>query len=210
LRQKGESTLGGHKTWFDFDVLRLNSDGKGLYLGEFKENDKIIVIHNDGKYVLYSYDLSNHFENNIALIEKFDEKKLYTAVYFDGEQKYYYLKRFTFEDPSKEGFLVPEHPESKILKISTEKYCRFEVKFNQKKTKKENEIIDAEEFISVKSHKAKGKRITTFPVSEIIELEPLVKEIENDENNISIDDITNENPEFFPAGTEIQMKLDLL
>lgn len=190
LKEKGLSTLGGRKIWFDEDVLRLNADGRGKYLGEFSGDDKILVIDKDGSYQLYSYDLENHFEKDFLSIEKFNERKTASAVYFDAEQNFYYLKRFQIEaNGNKSSRFIGEHPENKLIHLTWESHPRFEIEFEAGKIPRENEIIDADEFIGVKSYKAKGKRMTTFAIKEIREIEPLIREEEPVEEIELIDDI---------------------
>ena len=176
LKEKGLSTLGGRKIWFDEDVLRLNADGRGRYLGEFSGDDKILVVDKNGCYQLYSYDLENHFEKDFLTFEKFDENKTASAVYFDAEQNFYYLKRFQVEiNGNKSCRFIGEHPDNKLVSLTWELWPRYEIEYEGER---ENEIIDVPEFIAVKSYKAKGKRLTTFAIKEIRELEPLVREEE--------------------------------
>ncbi len=187
LKEKGISTLGGRKIWFDEDVLRLNADGRGLYLGEFTGDDKILVVDKDGFFHLFSYDLENHFEKNMISIFKFDPNKIATVLYFDAEQNFYYLKRFNIEpNAGKQCRFIGDFPENKLSAISWEKYPQFAVEFGGAHEGREKEIIDVAEFIAVKSFKAKGKRISTFEVKNIKEVEPLIAEEEADEE-IEID-----------------------
>ena len=194
LKEKGVSTLGGRKIWFDPDVLRLNADSRGVFLGEFSGEDEILVIYKSGEFQLYNYDLSNHFGDNILTIEKFDQQKILSAVYFDAEQQFYYVKRFEIDEP--EGKLVRfigEHPDNKLVSITWVHYPRLEITFGGKNEERENEIIEVAEFIGVKSWKAKGKRLSTYEVKDITELEPVIKDEddrpESDEINQDIDDI---------------------
>ncbi len=174
LKQKGGSTLGGRKVWFDSDVLRLNYDGRGNYLGEFQSDESILVITKTGQYYLTNFDLSNHYEDNILRIEKFDQDKIWTVALFDAEQQNYpYLKRFNLEVSSKTQSFLGDNSNSKLINISDVYYPRYEVVFGGGDSFRENLIIDADEFISVKSFKAKGKRITTFNVETIREIEPV-------------------------------------
>lgn len=175
LKEKGLSTLGGRKIWFDDAVFRLNVDGRGLYLGEFGGDDKIMVITKNGFFRTTGFDLSNHYEDNILVIEKFRPEKVYSAVYWDPEQKFYYVKRFMVEDSEKPQCFIHEHPESKLLSLTEVEYPRFEIKFGGKHKARKNEIIEVAEFIGVKSYKAKGKRLTSFMVDNIQEIEPVVK-----------------------------------
>ncbi|MCE4566294.1 DNA gyrase/topoisomerase IV subunit A [Maribellus sp. CM-23] len=194
LKEKGVSTLGGRKIWFDPDVLRLNADSRGVFLGEFSGEDEILVIYKNGEFQLYNYDLSNHFGDNILTIEKFDKRKVLSAVYFDAEQQFYYVKRFEIDEP--EGKLVRfigEHPDNKLVSITWVHYPRLEITFGGKNEERENEIIEVAEFIGVKSWKAKGKRLSTYEVKDITELEPVIKDEDDrpepDEINQDIDDI---------------------
>ncbi len=175
LKEKGLSTLGGRKIWFDDSVFRLNVDGRGVFLGEFVGDDKILVITKNGFFRISGFDLSNHFEENILIIEKFRTGKVYSAIYWDAEQKFYYLKRFTIEESEKPQCFINEDPESKLISISEVEYPRFELSFGGKHKDRENEIIEVAEFIGVKSFKAKGKRLSNYMVENIQEIEPVVK-----------------------------------
>ncbi|VAW16140.1 Topoisomerase IV subunit A [hydrothermal vent metagenome] len=180
LKEKGVSTLGGRKIWFDPDVLRLNAEGRGKYLGEFMGEDMILVISKNGEYQLYNYDLSNHFEGNILTIEKYDPGKVLSVVYFDAGQNYYYLKRFEFEKiQNKMIRFIGDNPDNKLVSVTWVRYPRLEIEFGGKNNERENEIIEVAEFISVKSWKAKGKRLTNYEVENIKELEPVVKDEHN-------------------------------
>ena len=215
LKEEGISTLGGRKIWFDQEVLRLNPDGRGEFLGEFKANDKILVIYENGVFNIKTYELSNHFDLGILKIEKFEINKIWTAVFYEAEQKFNYLKRFKFEDVE-EATIIGEHKDSKLLLISDFTKPQFEIEFGGKNKDRENEIIDAEEFISEKSYKARGKRLTTYLVKKIIELEPKIEqEIEDatktDKNQSDTKD-KNEDLEFEVIKTDDkgnQTKLDL-
>lgn len=172
LKQRGSSTLGGLRVWFDRDVLRLNYDGRGEELGEFQSEDQILVILQNGEFYTTNFDLSNHYEDNILIIEKFDSGKVWTAALYDADQKYPYLKRFQLEAGSRKQNFLGENPKSRLLLLTDEAYPRIEVIFGGKDNFREALILDAEEFIAVKGFKARGKRITTFEVETINELEP--------------------------------------
>jgi topoisomerase IV subunit A len=175
LKEKGLSTLGGRKIWFDDAVLRLNVDSRGKYLGEFTGDDKILVITRNGYFRHATFDLSNHFEENILHIEKFRAGKVYSVVYWDAEQKFYYLKRFVLEESEKLQCFINEDSESKLISITEVEYPRLEIEFGGKHKTRENEIIEVAEFIGVKSFKAKGKRLTSYMVENIHEIEPVIK-----------------------------------
>lgn len=173
LKQKGSSTLGGRMVWFDRDVLRLNYDGRGEELGEFCSEDQILVVLRNGDYYMTSFDLSNHYEDNILVIEKFNTNKVWTAALFDADQGYPYLKRFQMEVGNKKQNFLGENSESRLLLLTDETYPRIEVVFGGHDSFREPLVIDAEEFIAVKGFKARGKRITTFEINTINELEPI-------------------------------------
>jgi topoisomerase IV subunit A len=175
LKEKGLSTLGGRKIWFDDAVFRLNVDARGTYLGEYSADDKILVITKNGYFRMAGFDLSNHFEDNILIIEKYKPGKVYSAIYWDAEQKFYYVKRFTIEESEKPQCFINEDPESKLISLTEVEYPRFEIAFGGKHKDRENEIIEVAEFIGIKSYKAKGKRMTSYMVSNIHEIEPVIK-----------------------------------
>lgn len=173
LKQKGGSTLGGRKVWFDRDVLRLNYDGRGEYLGEFQSNDSILVVLNNGDFYTTNFDLSNHYENNVSIVEKFNPNKIWTAVLNDADQQGYpYIKRFCFEATNRKQNYQGENKDTRLIMLTDEYYPRLEVVFGGHDSFRETLVIDAEEFIAVKGFKARGKRITTFTVETINELEP--------------------------------------
>ena len=173
LKTKGGSTLGGRQVWFDRDVLRLNYDNRGEYLGEYLSEDSILVVSGKGTFYTSNFDLSNHYDKDILVIEKFDSNKVWTVALWDAEQKFYYLKRFQLEASSKPQNFLGENPESRLLLMSDVDFPRFEVIMGGNDAYRETLIVDAEEFIGVKSYKAKGKRLTTFEVGTINEIEPL-------------------------------------
>ncbi|MDR3219232.1 MAG: DNA gyrase/topoisomerase IV subunit A [Dysgonamonadaceae bacterium] len=173
LKQKGGSTLGGRQVWFDPDVLRVNYDGRGNYLGEFFAEDLILIVQENGAFYTTNFDSSNHYQGQIKIIEKFAVDKIWSAALYDEDQQGYpYIKRFLFEVSNKKQSFLGENPDSRLVLLSDTVYPRFEVTFGGNDSFRESLIIDVEEFISVKSLKAKGKRITTFEVSEIKEIEP--------------------------------------
>lgn len=177
LKEKGGSTLGGRQVWFDRDILRLNYDGRGEYLGEFHGNDQILVIMKNGDFCTTSFDATNHYEADIMIIEKYDSGKTWTAALNDADQGYPYLKRFKLEPTQRKQNFLGENPKSSLILLTDESFPRFEVVFGGNDAFRDPLIIDAEEFIGVKSFKAKGKRISTYTVETINELEPLRKEI---------------------------------
>ena len=173
LKQRGGSTLGGRKVWFDHDVLRLNYDGRGQYLGEFQSGESILVVHKNGEFYTTDFDLNNHYDADIQIIEKFDAEKVWTAVLYDADQQNYpFLKRFTFEQTAKRLNYLGENKHNQLILLSGEVYPRLQVVFGGHDSFREALIIEASDFVGVKSFKAKGKRLTTFTVDRIEELEP--------------------------------------
>ena len=173
LKQKGSSTLGGRMVWFDRDILRLNYDGRGEELGEFQSEDMILVILQNGDFYTTNFDLSNHYETNILIIEKYNANKIWTAVLYDADQKYFYLKRFQLDAGNKKQNFLGENPKSRLMILTDERFPRMEVVFGGHDAFREPLVIDAEEFIGVKGFKAKGKRLSTFDIETINELEPV-------------------------------------
>ena len=173
LKQRGASTLGGRKVWFDRDVLRLNYDGRGECLGEFQTDDRILVVLNNGDYYTTNFDLSNHYEADIRIIEKYDPQKVWTAVLYDADQQNYpYIKRFCFEPFIRKQNYLGENKHNKLLLLTDEVYPRLEVVFGGHDNFRESLVVDVDEFIAVKGYKAKGKRLTNYTIDTINELEP--------------------------------------
>ena len=173
MKEEGISTLGGRKIWFDEDVLRLNADGRGRYLGEFSGDDKLLVFTRSGAFRVCSYNLENHFEDDLFLIEKYKPGKIFSAVYFDADQKYHYVKRFSVEVIEKLTGFIGENPESRLISLSVVEYPRLEIKFGGKNKDRKTEIIEVAEFIGIKSYRAKGKRLTSYQVEKISEVESI-------------------------------------
>jgi topoisomerase-4 subunit A len=188
LKDEGVSTLGGRKIWFEEEVLRLNDDGRGKYLGEFHSDDKILVVTKSGKYRLTSYDLMNHFEEDVLFVEKFRPDKIFSAVYYDADLEYYYVKRFTIEPTDKLTSFIGDNEASRLIKITEVEYPRLEVSFGGKHKNRDSEIIEIADFIGVKSYKARGKRLSNYEVKVVKELEPLIKEDEVKPKQSSVDE----------------------
>ena len=177
LKEKGFSTLGGRKIWFDKDVLRLNSDGRGEFLGEFQGEDQILVIYKNGEYQLYNFDLSNHFEKDILSIQKYVMGRILSVVYFDAASNYYYVKRFIVEgSEGKRICFIVDSEKNKLISLTWHSYPRFEIKFGGNTSYRENEIVEVSDFIGIKSFKAKGKRLSTYDVDKIKELKPVIED----------------------------------
>lgn len=183
LKEKGGSTLGGREVWFDYDILRINYDGRGAYLGEFSGNDQILVVLKTGEYYMTSFDASNHYEDDMLRIEKFRPGHVWTAVLNDADQGYPYIKRFAFEPTVKRTRFIGENDKSSLILLSDALGCRVEVTFGGDDAFRGSLIVEASEFIGVKSHKAKGKRLSNYVVDSIVEIEPLAV----DEDNVEVD-----------------------
>ena len=175
LKSHGVSTLGGRQVWFDRDVLRLDFDGHGDYLGEFQTDDRILVILQNGDFYVTNFDPTNHYESDILVIEKFVPEKVWTAVLFDASQKgYLYLKRFPLDTASaRKNNLLGDDPKSRLVVLTDTVYPRFRVVFGEPDASREPLEMEGEEFVEVKSYKARGRRVTQFNVQEVTELEPL-------------------------------------
>jgi len=179
LKDEGISTLGAMDIWFDDTVLRLNSDKRGKYLGAFKGDEKILTVYSAGMYRVMNFDLSNHFEENPLLIQKLLPSVVLTAVYFDAGQGYHYIKRFEPEANGKVCEFIGDDQGNKLVLITSETYPRLLVTYPEsERRQKTEEAIDVADFISVKSYRAKGKRLANTKIKSVQWLEPLVKEEE--------------------------------
>lgn len=174
LKEKGISTLLPRKVWFDDTVQRLNVDARGELLGEFRPNDKILVIHQSGKLKVITPELSTHFDEDMVVLEKWIPKKPISAIYYDGEKERYYIKRFLVETENKEEIFITEHPNSQLEIVATDYRPVAELIFTKVKgVQKENMTVDIESFIAVKGFKALGNQLTTDKLKQINLLEPL-------------------------------------
>lgn len=175
LKEEGVSTLAPREIWFDTGTKRLNADGIGILLGSFKGDDKILTINKKGEAKLVSFDLSNRFDEDLEIIEKWKPAKPISCVYFDAEKERYFVKRFVLEDTfSPQIFYTLEDGKSSIKVISTDYLPVIELIFPKVKgVEKEPEVINLEEFITVKGIKAQGNQLTTFKLKQINILEPL-------------------------------------
>ncbi len=197
LRAKGISTIGGKSIWFDTDVQRLNEDGRGMLLGEFSGNDKIIAVFKNGTYYTTSYDLSNRYQGDLLLIEKYDENKVYAALYYDGEN--FYIKRFSFppSDNSPASFIA-DNRGAYLADFSADKHPQFMVTFTGRQEHREPEKFDAEEFIAKKGITAKGNRCHRYDILKVEFIEPLHKPEEDEEEGAKPGEIISLGPEDIP------------
>lgn len=174
LAEKGVSTLGARMIWYDDTVQRLNTESRGQYLGEFSADDKILTIMQSGNYKLHNFDLENHFEEDMILIEKLKVDKPITAIYLDGEKKEYFVKRFLVEPSDKKVLFISEFEGSQLECVSTDLLPVCEIKFYKNKGKDiANESINLSEFIAVKGLKAKGNRLSQYKIKEINLSDPI-------------------------------------
>ena len=171
LKQKGHSTLGGRKVWFDADVLRVNYDEQGTYLGEFDDDDRILVITTEGNYYLNNFDPTAHFDNNILRIEKWQPDKVWSLAMWNDELHFYYGKRFTLSDAlAKPQSLLGEAPGHKIIILSDREEAAFQLQFTDANRPAQDVIMA--DFIDVKSAKARGKRLSNYDIANIIDITP--------------------------------------
>ena len=173
LKSQGHSTLGGRKVWFDPDVRRLNYDEHGELLGEFFDDDQILVVLGNGDFYLTNFDVNNHYEEDILRIEKYVADKVWTCVLFDADnQGYPYLKRFLMEATKRKQSFLGDNAASRLVLLTDQVYPLVRVTYGGADAYRGSEDIDAEQFVGVKGFKAKGKRLSTWQTESIEELEP--------------------------------------
>ena len=197
LKSHGHSTLGGRKVWFDPDVNRLNYDEHGRYLGEFSEDDSILVVLQNGEFYMSNFDVNNHYEDNILRIEKFDTEKIWTAVVRDADQSNIpYIKRFVFESSKRKQSYIGDNPKNELLLLTDTKSPRLLLTFGGHDAYRAPLEVNVNEFALVKGFKARGKRLTTMELEKLEELEPL-EEPEDETDNVvtpETEDAENEQP----------------
>ena len=198
LKSKGVSTIGGKDIWYDADIQKLNDEQRGQYLGEFGPEDKVLAIFKDGTFYTTSFDVSNRYQGEVIKIEKFDPNKTYTALYYDGTAKAFYVKRFSFvlSDNTPLSFIAPG-AKSYLVALSEDKHPQFQVIFGGKYEHRDLENIDAEEYIAKKGYAAKGKKCHQYDLKEVKFIEPLHKpedDIEDEPLDI-IDDVESDEPQ---------------
>ena len=205
LKEEGVSTLAPRQIWFDTDTKRLNADGLGILLGSFKGEDKILTINKKGEAKLVSFELSNRFDEELEIIEKWKPTKPISCVYYDAEKDRYFVKRFLLEDTfSPQAFYTLEDDKSSIKVVSTDYLPVIELIFPKiKGLEKDPEVINVEEFITVKGIKAQGNQLTTYKLKQINVLAPLPfdepdeieEEVEDDTQPTLFDTIDEDNNE---------------
>ena len=173
LKSQGHSTLGGRKVWYDPDVKRLNYDEHGQLLGEFYDDDQILVILSNSDYYTTNFDANNHYEDNILRIEKYNADKVWSAVLYDADNAGYpYVKRFLLDATKRKQNFLGENPSSQLILLTDVPYPRIQVTYGGADEYRGSEEIDVEQFVGVKGYKAKGKRLTTWQLESVVELEP--------------------------------------
>ena len=180
LKERCASTLGGQNIWYDEDVRRLNTDGRGMLLGEFKGEDKIVVWTAKNQYYITGFDVQQHFPDDTIRVERYIASRVYSVCYYDGEQNYYYMKRFQLEEGDKTQFFLEEGAPMRFEAMTYRKGAQLEVTFGGQHEQRPTEMVDVDEFIAIKSHRAKGKRITTYEVATLRFIEPEEPEIEEE------------------------------
>ena len=210
LKSQGHSTLGGRKVWFDPDVKRINYEEHGRFLGEFFDEDRILVILDNNDFYITNFDANNHYPDNIVRIEKWQPDKVWTAVLFDADnQGYPYIKRFTMDAMTKPQNFVGENANSRLVILTDVPFPRIKVTYGGHDAARSPEEIDAEQFIGQKGFKAKGKRISTWQIGTIEELEPVrfpEPEVQDDEEEVE-EELENLDPD---AGKSQQQVIDEL
>lgn len=193
LKEKGTSTLGGQNIWYDEDVRRLNTDGRGILLGEFKGDDKIVVWTKKNQYYITGFDLQQHFPDDTIRVERYRKDAIYALCYYDGEQKYYYMKRFPLEASEKTQWFLEEGAPMSFVAICDKAGAKLSIEFGGQHSQRPMEIIDVDEFIAVKSHRAKGKRLTTYDVARLTFIEPEEPEEVDmeDADEVDVEDVTS-------------------
>jgi len=197
LKEKGVSTLKPRKIWFDDTVQRLNVDGRGELLGEFRGEDRLLVINQRGYVKTIIPEVTAHFDDDMIVLEKWIPKKPISAIYYDGDKERYYVKRFLIENESKEDLFISEHPKSQLEIVSTDWKPMAEVEFTKErgKDRKENLQVNLEEFIAIKGINALGNQLTKDKVNQISLLDPLPYEAPEDVPAEEIEVIDEENVE---------------
>ena len=181
LKEAGVSTLGARKVWYDETVRRLNAEGRGQFLGDFKPDDKILVLLNTGEYIFTGFDLSTHFDDRMIHLERFDEDKPVSVVYYEGEKEEWFVKRFLPEYSKTATGYIGDHEQSKLWVASTLHHPHVRIRYNRrfKHTRdREDDVLDLRGFISVKGVKALGNKLSSLPITEV-SLEPPVEELEH-------------------------------
>ena len=158
--------------WFDEDVRRLNADGRGKLLGEFKGDDRIIVWTSKNQYYITGYDLGQHFPDETVRVSRYEPDRVYSVCYYDRSQQFYYMKRFTAEMSDKMQFFLDEDGQADLVAVTERTGAKLEITYKGAHASRPADEVDVDEFVGVKSHRAKGKRLTTYEVATLRFIEP--------------------------------------
>lgn len=203
LKERGASTLGGQNIWYDDDVRRLNTDGRGQLLGEFKGDDRIVVWTAKNQYYITNFDVQQHFPDDTIRVERYRSDRVYALCYYDGEQKYYYMKRFQLEAGDKIQYFLDADAPMRFVAITNRKGAKLSIEFGGQHSQRPMEIVDVDEFIAVKSHRAKGKRLTTFEVDKLTFIEPEEPEEEAEDIDDDMPDVADIADDVVDEGADV-------
>ena len=202
LKEKGTSTLGGQNIWYDEDVRRLNTDGRGVLLGEFKGEDKLVVWTSKYKYYITGFNVDQHFPDETVRVERYVAGRVYSLCYFDKEQNYYYMKRFQLEPTEKMLSFLDDENMMEFVTLTDRSGATLVVTYKGAQASRPADEVDVDSFVGVKSHRAKGKRITTYDVASLSFIEPELpevdesveegSEVEDTDENINVADATQD------------------
>ncbi len=202
LKEQGVSTLSARKIWWDDTVSRLNADGRGSLVGEFKAEDKIVAIMDDGTYRMYPQSLNTHFEEHMIILDKFDPEQVFSMVHYDGEKGQHFVKRFVLEPSEKVQSLLTDHEDSKLDIISKHTFPVVKVEFDKRSSNRSPEIVELHDFIAVKGYKALGNRLSADKVKQVTELDPLPEPEKPKTEETSSEEIEGTNAEQSNSGNE--------
>ena len=196
LKERGTSTLSGRNIWYDEDIHRLNDEGRGILLGEFKGDDKIAVWTSKNQYYITGYDTQQHFPDDTVFVQRFSSDTIYSLCYFDNEQGYYYMKRFPLELTDKMQYFLDENGQNRFICVTDKSGAKLRITYKGAHATRPADEVDVDEFIGVKSHRAKGKRLTTYDVDTLAFIEPeILPEPEDEEPDIEELPQTEDAPE---------------
>ncbi len=197
VKERGVSTLGGQNIWYDADVMRLNTDDHGVLLGEFKGDDKLVVWTARNQYYITGYDVMQHFPEDTTKVERYESGRVYNVCYYDRAQHYYYMKRFQLESGDKVQQFLGEGGEDDFICMSSNVMAKLIITYKGAHSSRPDDELDTNEFVGVKSHRAKGKRITTYDVATLSffepeEVEPEVEDVEPQVEDVEMEDVGEE------------------
>ncbi len=203
LKSHGGSTLGGRDVWFDDDVKRLNYENHGRYLGEFQNEDMILVVLDNGEFYITNFDINNHYEQNILVMEKYNSEKIWTAVLWDADNSNLpYIKRFAMDATLKHQNFLGENPASRLILLTDTPKPQLILTFQEPDTFRGPQTVDVEEFIAVKGFKAKGKRLTTYALDSVVEEKPDVQPADDTDNPDELHSEEAEEQTEIPSGEQ--------